>query len=352
MNRTRWLATAAAGIAVVVGGGVALAAGGSSDPSSDFLGDVAKRLGVGQDDLKQAIEDATIARIDEAVADGDISKEDAEALKKRVRSGDAPAILPGFRGKGLGVGPLGLGGPKPRLVVPGHLPGGDLIGAAADYLDMTRAEVVDALRNGQSLADLAKTKGKSVDGLKDALRSAITEDADEAVDELVERSGGPGLEFGPPGKRFGPLGPPKLPILPGVRPGADLMDTAADYLSMDAAELRRALARGRSPAELAKERGKSVDGLKDALHAAIREDADKAVDDGDLTRKQADELVEELGRVIDNAVDGGLNGAFGFRFKGGNRDGDFEFHLRVGPADRTTVPGDMVEPSLESEARL
>jgi lambda repressor-like predicted transcriptional regulator len=328
MNRTRWLATAVAGLAVVAGGGAALAANGSSDPDSDFLGDVAKRLGVGQDDLEQAIEDATIARIDEAVADGDISKEDAEALKERVRSGDAPAILPGFRAKGLGVGPLGPGGPKPRLVVPGPLPGGDLIGAAAEYLDMTRAEVLEGLRDGKSLADLANAKGKSVDGLKDALRSEISKDADEAIDDLVERSGGPGLEFGLPGKRFGPLGPHKLPMLPGILPGADLMDTAADYLGMDAAELRQALARGKSPAELAKEKGKSVDGLKDALHATIREDSDKAVEDGDLTSEQADNLVEKFGNVIDEIVDGGLKGGFGFRFKGGH--GDFELHMRVG----------------------
>jgi hypothetical protein len=249
MNRTRWLATAAAGVVLAVGGGVALAAGGSSDPNSDFLGDVAQRLGVSQDDLERAIEDATIARIDEAVDKGDISKEDAEALKKRIRSGDSPAILPSLRGKGLGVGPLGLGGPKPRLVVPG-------------------------------------------------------------------------------GKRFGPH---ELPILPGILPGADLMDTAADYLGVDEAEVRRALGRGTSLAELAKSKGKSVDGLKDALRGAIRDDADKAVDDGDLTRKQADDLVERLGKLIDELVDTGLEGGFGFRFKGGDGHRDFELHLRVGP---------------------
>jgi hypothetical protein len=207
MNRTRWLATAAAGVVLVVGGGVALAAGGSSDPNSDFLGDVAKRLGVSQDDLERAIEDTTVARIDEAVDRGDISKEDAEALKKRVRSGDGPAILPGFRERGFGVGPLGLGGPKPRLVVPGHphgiLPGippsADLMDTAADYLGVDEAELRRALARGKPLADLAKSKGKSVDGLKDALRAAIREDADKAVEKfgkLIDEIVDAGLDDG------------------------------------------------------------------------------------------------------------------------------------------------------------
>ena len=75
MNRTRWLVTAAVGIAGVLGGGAALAANDSSDPSSDFLGDVAHRLGISKDKLENAIEDASIARIDAAVADGDSREE-------------------------------------------------------------------------------------------------------------------------------------------------------------------------------------------------------------------------------------------------------------------------------------
>lgn len=266
MNRTRWLAMAATGVAVVVGGGVALAAGGSTDPSRE-------------------------ARF-----------------------------------------------PKPRLVVPGHLPGADLIGTAAKYLGMTRAQVLEGVHDGKSLADLAEAKGKSVDGLKQALRDAITEHVDETVDDLVERSGGPGLGFAVPVPPPGLPGPHKLPLLPGIFPGADLLETAADYLGMDVAELRRALAGGKSPADLAKDKGKSVEGLTDALRAAVRKDADKAVEDGALTRKQADDLVERFGKAIDELVDGGLKRGFGFRFHGGDRDGDFEFHPRVGPGDRARVP--------------
>jgi hypothetical protein len=159
-------------LAVVLGGGTALAASGSGNPASDLVGDVAERLGISRDKLENAIEDATIARIDSAVAAGEITKEEGEALKERVRSGDLAAIPPSFRGPGPGGGPL----TPPGAFGPGRLPGTDLLDTAADYLGMDEADVREALRDGRSLADLAKDKGESIDALKQAcvMRSART----------------------------------------------------------------------------------------------------------------------------------------------------------------------------------
>lgn len=356
MYRTRLLAAGAAALAVVLGGGAALAAAGSSNPASDFLGDVASRLGISQGKLEDAIADATSARIDAAVAAGDITKEEGDALKERVRSGEVPAILPGFHGHRLGLGPLGI----PR---PGHVGGTDLLGPASDYLGLDEADVREALRDGKSLADLATEKGKSVDGLKQALRDAIRKDADKAVgdgaltkeqaDRMVERLSGavdeivdkpctPGLEFDFPGPRLapGPLGPPGKPILPGALP--DLMGTAADYLGMDRADVRKAIGDGKSLADLAKDKGKSVDGLKEALRDAVRKDADKAVEDGVLTKEQADGLVEKLGSAVDELVEGG---GFGFGFRRGG--GKFEFHFRILPEGRMPPPQERQNPSFE-----
>lgn len=356
MNRTRWIASAAAGLAVVVGGGAALAASGSSDPAADFVGDVAKRLGISQDRLEDAIEDATIARIDAAVAAGDITKEEGEALKERVRSGDVPGVLPGFGGPGRGlgaVGPAGVLGPG----VPGAGPfaGSDLLDTAAGYLDMHEADVRRALHDGKSLADLAKDRGKSVDGLENALRDEIRRAADRAaddgsltreqadllveklsgaVDELVQKGAIPGLEFGFRAPRFGhgppgPLGPLEKGILPGAFPGSGLLERAADYLGMTGAELREALRDGKPLANVAKDKGRSVEGLKRTLRDAIREDADQAVEHGVLTDEQADALAERLGSVMDRVVEGGLRDGFDLDFRGG--DGKFEFHLRFAP---------------------
>jgi lambda repressor-like predicted transcriptional regulator len=360
VNRTLWLATAAAALAVVLGGSAALAATGSSAPGSDFLGDVAKRLGISEDKLEDAIKDAAIARIDAAVAAGDITKEEGDTLKERVRSGDVPAILPSFRSPGLGLGPLGHDG----VFGPGHFAGTDLLDTAADYIGMTEAAIRKALRDGKSLADLAKDKGKSVDGLKKALRGAIRKDADKAVedgvltkqqadrlvekfsddvDELVEQSGSLGPEFGfrGPGFGLGPLGP----LEKGISPRADLMETAANYLSMTEAAVREALRDGKSLADLANVKGKSVDGLKKALRDAIRKDADKAVEGGVLTKQQAHRLVEKFGNAVDKLVEGSLRGGFDFDFEGGG--GNFEFRFRIAPEGRMPLPDRQGNPSLE-----
>jgi lambda repressor-like predicted transcriptional regulator len=357
VNRTRWVAIAAAAFAVVLGGGAALAAAGSDNPGSDFLGDVAGRLGISQNKLEDAIQEATIARIDAAVAAGDITKEEGDALKRRVRSGDVPGVMPRLGGPTLGIGPVG----PDVMVGPGEFAGTDPLEKAADYLGMDEADVRAALSDGGSLADLARDKGESVDGLKQALRDAIREDADkavedgaltkeqadrlvekfsDAVDELVEQAGRPGLGrgFHGPGLGVGPLGPLDKGIFPGALPARDLMQTTADYLGIDAADVRAALSNGKSLADLAKDKGKSVDGLKQALRDAIREDADKAVEDGALTKEQADRFVEEFGSAVDRLVEGNLTRGFDFGFRSG--DGNFKFDFRIAPDSAVPRPDD------------
>jgi lambda repressor-like predicted transcriptional regulator len=361
-NWTRWVATAAAAFAVVLGGGAALAATGSDDPASDFLGDVAERLGISQNKLEDAIQEATIARIDAAVAAGDITKEEGDALKRRVRSGDVPEVLPSFGGPGMAI-PVG----PDVMPGPGVLARFDPLDVAANHLGMDEADVLAALRDGKSLADLAKARGKSVDGLEQALRDAIREDADkavedgaltkeqadrlveklsDAVDELVEQAGPPGLGSGfhGPGLGVGPLAPLDKGILPAL-PARDLMETAADYLGIDAADVRRGLSSGKSLADLANDKGKSVEGLKQALRDAIREDADKAVEDGVMTKGQADRFVEEFGGAVEELVEGDLTRGFDFGFRSG--DGDFKFDFRIAPDTAVPRPDDEGSSSFE-----
>ena len=196
-SRRRLLAGGAAALVVVFGAGAALGASGSGNPASSFLGDVAKKLGISESKLTDAIKAAQIDRIDAAQARGDITKEQADALKERVRSGEAPAILPGFRAVGplqLGIPGLGKGlGLGHRGFFKGGLGLGksESLGAAADYLGMTQAALREALANGKSPADLAKEKGKSVDGLKAVVKKPVKAKVDEAVkDGLLTKEQG------------------------------------------------------------------------------------------------------------------------------------------------------------------
>ena len=71
----------------------------------------------------------------------------------------------------------------PASVGPGFGMGLSLESAegAAKYLGITTAQLHEQIRDGKSLADVAKANNKSVDGLKAAIKDAATKRLDEAV---------------------------------------------------------------------------------------------------------------------------------------------------------------------------
>ena len=170
MDKTKKkLAAGAVAMAALAGGGAAIAAGGigSSEDQQAILDDAAKKLGVEPEALESALEDALAARLDEAVAAGRLTEEQAAELKARLRDGTLPLF--GGRGFGHHHGGLGLHGPE-------------LLEAAATYLGLTEEELRSRLEDGQSLAGVAEAEGKSVDGLESALVAAAKERLDEAVE--------------------------------------------------------------------------------------------------------------------------------------------------------------------------
>jgi hypothetical protein len=152
----------------VAGAGTAIAAGGSGSDTS-FLDAVAAKLGISSEKLLDATKAVAIEQVDAQLEAGTITEAQADAMKERIRSGDVPFLVgPGMHRGGLGHGP-GMG-----------RPGGHLEDAAA-YLGVTEAELVEQLRAGKSLADVAKAEGKSVDGLKQALLASEKEELDALV---------------------------------------------------------------------------------------------------------------------------------------------------------------------------
>ena len=199
----RTLVIGAVALAVMVGAGAAISATKVFDPKEEqeaFQAAVADKLGVTTAQLENAYKEAALERLDAAVAAGRITEAEAAAIRERIKSGDF-------------LGPPGLGF---GFGVHVHGPGMHLSGAA-EYLGLTEAELHERLRDGQSLAEIAKAEGKSIDGLKQALLAGAKEQLDEAVqdgritaaqrDEMLEK-----LEAGiddivngtaPPGPRFG-----------------------------------------------------------------------------------------------------------------------------------------------------
>jgi hypothetical protein len=187
------LVVAAAAVAVLGAGGAAIASSSEGGPSpSSFLDSVAKHLGISRDSLDDATRAAAIDQVDAAVEAGQITKEQADRLKERIKSGEVPPFFGGpFLGPRFGphfFGPprdgepgfgfhfefeFGLGGP--------HDPGASF-SAAAKFLGLTVRELRERLADGDSLADVAKAEGKSVEGLVDLFLA----DAKERLDKAVE----------------------------------------------------------------------------------------------------------------------------------------------------------------------
>jgi hypothetical protein len=161
---------------------------------------------------------------------------------------------------------------------------------AAKELGVTPAELTDALKQAlENRIDAAVESGR------------LTQERADAMKERLESGAFPLF----PGRGFGHHGHGHGPAL----------DAAAAYLGLDEAELRDALRAGTTLAGIARDEGKSVDGLVDALVAAATERLDQAVEDGKLTQERRDELVaglEERLTAVVNAARPAFRGHRGF----------------------------------------
>ena len=161
-------------LAVALTATVAIAASNAltaSDRGQAVIDDAAAELGVEPSELEAALEQGLKNRVQEAVDAGTLTEKQGAELEERIESGDTPLLFGGF-GRFHGLG--GDRGP----VHPARLGG---LEAAASYLGLTQDELHEQLRDGDTLADIAKEEGKSVDGLVQAMVDAAKEELDAAV---------------------------------------------------------------------------------------------------------------------------------------------------------------------------
>lgn len=199
---------------------------------------IAGVLGISVEEYDAAVETAREQVLDEAVVEGWLTEEQAERMQERAELGFGPGMRGGFYGPrggmfGPGRGPGGMmGGPE-----------NSLMGVAAEALGMTVRELVDALEDGTSIADVAREQGVEPQSIADAflakhkewLASAVEdgrmtqqqadwmqERMQEQVQEHLEESGpfggGPGGCWGSGQGGFGRgrMGPGRMGGYPGT----------------------------------------------------------------------------------------------------------------------------------------
>jgi hypothetical protein len=157
----------------------------AADERRAVLDDAADRLDVEPSELEDALRDALKARVDTAVEEGRLTEEQGVELKTRIDSGEMQFLR-------------GLGKPGPgRFGHFHHFARFPALRAAAEYLGLAEEELRERLRDGDTLAEVAKAEGKAVDGLVDALVADAEKRLDDAVaagkltpaqaDELADR---------------------------------------------------------------------------------------------------------------------------------------------------------------------
>jgi hypothetical protein len=150
---------------VAVGGAIGATKLTPKEESQAIINDAAEQLGVQPSELSDALKQALKNRVDAAVQDGRLTEQQGRELKERIDAGEVP-----FFGGGPGF--------HKHFHGPFHAK----LEAAADYLGMTQAQLEEALEDGKTLAQVARDKGKSVDGLVDAL----VEGAEQKLQAAVE----------------------------------------------------------------------------------------------------------------------------------------------------------------------
>lgn len=127
----------------------------------------ADALGVSVDKVTAAGKEATDKTIDAAVAAGDLTAAQGKAWKARVDAftGDLCNFIHPLR---PGVGPV------VRF-------GAHLVDSAASALGMSDADLLQALRSGKTLKDVAADQGKAYAAVTKAIHDAAKADLDKAV---------------------------------------------------------------------------------------------------------------------------------------------------------------------------
>jgi hypothetical protein len=140
----------------------------------DFLSRLAANLNVSLDQFKAAVKNAELQTVDDLVADGTLTADQAAKLKDKINSNDGLAIgrfLGEHRGHYKHGGDGEVRERARRLVVV----------SSAKAIGITPKELVGDLKGGQSIAEVAAAHGVSLD----AVKAAITADAKAALDKAV-----------------------------------------------------------------------------------------------------------------------------------------------------------------------
>jgi uncharacterized protein (DUF433 family) len=188
----------------------------------------------------------------------------------------------------------------------------DVIGVAAETIGIEPSVLLEAVRDGQTIAEVAEANGVEPSLVVDAIVAAHRERLDQAVgdgaltqEEADEMAAA--LEERVTAFVEGELVRSPLVGHPGLWGFADgPVAAAADVIGIGPVELLEAIRDGQTIAEVAEANGVDASAVIDAVVAALQERLDSAVENGWIREQEADERAADLEEQATAIVDGDL----------------------------------------------
>jgi len=203
----------------------------------------------------------------------------------------AAVLVAGALAGGIGVG-VAAGAKR-------HHAPGVMLRAAAQYLEIDRPTLAKDMRSGQTLAQIAGARGKSVTGLEAAMVAAVKVKLDAAVSTGRLTSPREQQVLARVQKVVAKLVNAKLAARPAAK--ARLLGAAAAYIGVKPKALSAEL-KGKSLAQVAVAHGKTAAGLKAALLARFKTRLDKAVSGGRISAADAQARLDRISARLDALI--------------------------------------------------
>jgi len=206
MRLNRWIVLPAAGLAAVIIGVAAVEAAPSPSASpttsknyaQTFIDKLAGILHLTPTQTTDALKQAQLQTVDQMLKDGQITQQQADAMKARINAGQGLGFGFGFGRHGGGFGGFKGNGTLMQSLTTAEL------NAAASALHMSAADLKSALKSGKSLSAIETQQKVSDSAVKTAMKNAAKGVLDNAVkagtitqaqaDSILSRLGS-GLKF-------------------------------------------------------------------------------------------------------------------------------------------------------------
>ncbi len=172
------LGTAAVAAVAVAQEGTDGVKNGLANLGQEFREAVAGILGISVEEYDAALDQAREQVLDKAVEEGDLSAEQADRIRERAEEGFGSGMMGrGMMGRSMGRGMMGRGLGQGMMGDSGN----SLMAVAADKLGITVDELTTQLKDGKTVADLAKEKGIDINIIIDAFMAERQETLTQAV---------------------------------------------------------------------------------------------------------------------------------------------------------------------------